>query len=143
MRDKKTLIGQAIQTECIDDFNNQLKAFCQSHCVVKITYHPSIPFLAYIDYVETENIPESLHDRFAMKNEFPKCGDCPLLERPTDARRKKLHCGRTGNIRRVNDAMCEERLNEMKGDVNGLSEIKRSNERPWLDDRRRDEGVAS
>lgn len=79
MKEKTYLVGEAIYGENPADFNNQLKAFCKCHKVIHITYHPTVPFLAYCDYEEENLMPETLEDEFALIGERHTCGLAPCL----------------------------------------------------------------
>ena len=83
MRDEKKLYQFCIKADNVHEFNDQMKAFCQSHKVIRITPFPD--FLAYIDYEETETILESRLELFESI-ESHKCGDFPLLIKPADGR---------------------------------------------------------
>lgn len=135
MKEKTYLVGEAIYGENPADFNNQLKAFCKCHKVIHITYHPTVPFLAYCDYEEENLMPETLEDEFALIGERHSCGDCPLLESPTDGRRKKLFCKKSGKIKWKDSPACESFYEELKGELNEkcLSKIGCSHEGEGLE----------
>lgn len=105
MRNETKLYQFCIKADNVHEFNDQMKAFCQSRKVIRITPFPD--FLAYIDYEETETILESRLELFESI-ESHKCGDCPLLIKPADGRRKKLTCSRTGKMKYETSPACEE-----------------------------------
>ena len=131
MREKTYLSAFAIKGEDANDFNEQLKAFCQSHTVTHITFHSTVPFLAYCDYEESEPIIVTTKDKCEYKGESHTCGECPYLERTADRRRKKLICMKSGKLRYRNSHACDELYEQLKGELNEvhLSETGRSNER--------------
>lgn len=137
MREKTYLNGFAIHGESATDFNQQLKAFCQSHCVSNITYHPTIPFLAYCDYEEREPLIVTAKDECEYRGERHTCGECHLLETSPDGRRKKLVCFKSGKLRYKNSNACEDFYEELKGALNekqsDLSKASGSNDRERLE----------
>lgn len=105
MRDETKLYQFCIKADNVHEFNDQMKAFCQSHKVIRITPFPD--FLAYIDYEETETIFET---RLEVLESISRhtCGECPMLENPADGRRKKLLCRFHKAIKWKESPACEE-----------------------------------
>ena len=105
MREDKNTFIHCIKADNPFDFNCQTRTFCENHNVIRITPFPD--FLAYIEYMEKETVPETRLEKMEMV-ERHTCAECPLLEKPTDGRRKKLICAKNGTIKWRNSPACEE-----------------------------------
>ena len=74
------------------DFEDVLNEVLDAISDPDITFDRNRPFLAYVTFTETIEIPESVQDAYEMRGEYHFCGECPYWEKPTDRRIKYDYC---------------------------------------------------
>ena len=83
-----------ITADTSEEFQNLFNSKMQElkHFKPTFAFPSDEKFCAYITYIETEDIPESLSDVFAISGYYYKCKQCPHMVRPKDRRRKYCPC---------------------------------------------------
>lgn len=57
-----------------------------------ITFDRNRPFLAYIVYTETVEIPTTVRDAYELRGERHVCRECPYYHKQTDRRKRYSIC---------------------------------------------------
>ena len=73
---------------------------------VTVTFDTNLPFLAYIQHIEYEYIPQCLKDVYELRGERHVCSECQYFEKPTDKRVKNVYCA-IGEYTRATSEACE------------------------------------
>lgn len=92
MKTKTRLRVKAIHADTADEFNAIIDEILNAANAPKITYMEALPFAAYVEYRETQEIPETIAERYELQGEGATCGDCPFLVRTKDKRCKWHYC---------------------------------------------------
>ncbi len=86
MKIKTRLRVVLITGDTAQEFNERITAELERAQSPKITYLQGQTFGAYVEYKETEYIPETLAERYETEGKAETCGACPFLVKTDDKR---------------------------------------------------------
>ncbi len=90
------------------DFQNQLNNALSGLVNPEIVIERSIPFLAYIFYNASKDVPESVLELFEiLDGEYHVCEECPYFTRPSDKRMRRGSCSVKAYNPRMDERACE------------------------------------
>lgn len=89
---KKRTFLTAIQADNAEDFTRRMNEELEKRDAPKITYITNVPFTAYIEYVESREIPETLKEKYELNKDTRPCSACPYFRRTKDRRYKWHYC---------------------------------------------------
>lgn len=92
MKTRSQLHVTAIQAANAEEFNKKINAELMKRESPKITYIQGLPFAAYVEYMETVEIPESLREKYELNGDGRHCRECPYFVRTQDKRYKWHYC---------------------------------------------------
>ena len=75
-----------------EDFDRKVNEVLQKHKDVKIERESSTPMMCYMTFDEYVEEAETLKEEYLLAGCNLKCGDCPLIKKSEDKRRKKHFC---------------------------------------------------
>lgn len=100
MRLEKKKHFRCIRAASAEEFEDKVSEIYEEHPAAAVMFHQAMPFLAYVDWTEDVNVPETLADEFVLKGVKLFCCDCPHLEMKNDMRVRYHRCKySTGPVR--------------------------------------------
>ncbi len=92
MKTKKTKRVRVVDGADAAQFEERLNDVLGEIESPEITFDRNRPFLAYVTYTETVEIPTTIREAYEMRGETHTCKECPYFEKQTDRRRKYSIC---------------------------------------------------
>lgn len=112
---QKTILGN-----CAEDYDRQVNEAMENLKMYspKKDRDQNIPFLCYIDYVITEQIPETSEDEAELKGLLTICAMCPHFEDAHKGNQKRGGCAKGAREwTRCDWSACEAYYDEILGGV--------------------------
>lgn len=107
MKRQKRIKFTAIQENTAEGFTQAMNRELEKRDDPKITYVTSVPFTAYIEYVECVEVPETLTEKYELNNDTRFCSQCPYFQRTKDKRYKWHFCVQKQKAVLENQSACE------------------------------------
>ena len=92
MKERKKVKQVTILGRDPEDFDKKVNDILNRFDNVKIEREPSTAMMCYLTYYDYVEEPENLKDEYLMAGCSLRCGDCPLIRKSEDRRRKKHFC---------------------------------------------------
>lgn len=107
MRTKTRCKVTAIHAASAEEFNAVINAELEKANNPRITYMQGVPFAAYIEYKYTEEIPETLAEKYELMGKGETCGGCPFFVKSTDKRCTWHYCAQYGKKTKETTPACD------------------------------------
>lgn len=107
MKTKTRLRVVLITGDTAQEFNGAIALELEKATAPKITYLQGQTFGAYVEYKDTEYIPETIAEKYELEGNAETCGACPFLVKTDDKRCVWHYCAQHNRKTRETSHACD------------------------------------